>query len=44
MSSLALQESGFDLTALKVFKNHSPSNYSVGCAHPVEGETCSPKK
>ena len=44
MSSLVLEEIGFDLAALKVFKNHSLSNYSVGCAHLVEAEICSPKE
>lgn len=44
MSSLVLEEIGLDLAALKVFKNHSLSNYSVSCAHLVEVETSSPKE
>lgn len=44
MSSLVLEEIGFDLAALEVFENHSLSSYSVGCVHLVEVEICSPKE
>lgn len=44
MNNVFLEETGFDLAALKVFKNHSLCNYSVSCAHLVEVEICSPKK